>query len=139
MPHPGARLSVAAACCVLALIVCVIALAYLGQAVFLLLEASALRPSAAAAITGAGGLVLAVLIGLFGRHLFRPAVAPRTAARANGVANDIAADLGALAAQSIVGATREHPYGTMGAALAAGVAVGAIPELRKMLGGLLKQ
>jgi hypothetical protein len=138
MPHPGARLGVAAACCILALIVGVIALAYLNQSVFLLLEESDFRPSAAAAITGAGGLVLAVLIGLSARHLFRPAVAPRPAARSNGVANDIAADLGALAAQSIVGATREHPYGTMGAALAAGLAVGAIPQLRKTLTGLLK-
>jgi hypothetical protein len=62
----------------------------------------------------------------------------KPAAGVNGVANGIAADLGALAAQQIVNTTREHPYGTMGAALAAGIAVGAIPELRKTLTGLLK-
>jgi hypothetical protein len=70
----------------------------------------------------------------------RPAAPPASApgVHANGVANGIVADLGALAAQQIVNTTREHPYGTMGAALAAGLAVGAIPELRKTLTGLLK-
>jgi hypothetical protein len=64
---------------------------------------------------------------------------PATASSgANGVANGIAADLGALAAQQIVSTTRAHPYGTVGAALAAGLAVGAVPELRKSLMGLLR-
>jgi hypothetical protein len=112
---------------------------YLGDALLLLLEAKGFTPPAAAGLTGLAGLVLAGLLGLLARGVSRsprrrvPAPAP-----AHG-ANGIAADLGALAAQQIVNATREHPYGTMGAALAAGLAVGAMPELRKTLTDLLKQ
>ena len=39
----------------------------------------------------------------------------------------------------ILNSTRAHPYSTMGAALAAGLAFGAVPELRKTLLGLFKQ
>jgi hypothetical protein len=140
MSRFGARLGSAAALAILALIVSAIALAYFAQSIFLLLEASAFRPSAAAAITGSCAIALAVIFGLTGRLILRakPAARPVPAARPNGVATDIAADLGALAAQQIVSTTREHPYGTMGAALAAGLAVGASPELRKTLTGFLK-
>jgi len=44
-----------------------------------------------------------------------------------------------LVAQQLVSTTKAHPYKTMGAALAAGLAVGAIPELRKTLTDLLKK
>jgi hypothetical protein len=88
-------------------------------------------------------LVLVVIVGLVAKWVMRtprrpalPAVQP--APGANGLANGIAADLGALAAQQIVSTTRAHPYGTVGAALAAGLAVGAVPELRKSLMGLIK-
>jgi type VI protein secretion system component VasK len=140
MSRFGARLGSAATLAVLALIVSAIALAYLAQSLFLLLEASALRPAAAAAITGGGAIALAAILGLTCRLLLRPKAAahPVATARSNGVATDIAADLGALAAQQIVNTTRDHPYGTVGAALAAGVAVGAVPELRKTLAGLFK-
>lgn len=140
MSRFGARLGAAAALAVIALIVTAIALAYFARSVFLLLEASAFSPSAAAAITGGCAIALAAVLGLIGRLFLRPkpAAQPVLAARSNGVATNIAADLGALAAQQIVNATREHPYGTMGAALAAGLAVGAIPELRKTLTDLLK-
>jgi len=84
-----------------------------------------------------------VILGLLAKWAMktprRPALpAAQTATGANGVANGIAADLGALAAQQIVNTTRAHPYGTVGAALAAGLAVGAVPELRKSLMGLIK-
>jgi hypothetical protein len=140
MPRVGARLGFAAASGVLALIITAIALGYLFQSACLLLEANAFCPPAAASIVGAGALVLAALVALLARHFLRPATAakPVAAVRGNGVADNIAADLGALVAQQILIATREHPYGTMGAALAAGLAVGAIPELRKTLTGLLK-
>lgn len=140
MSRFGARLGAAAALAVFALIVTAIALAYLAQSVYLLLEASAFSPAAAAAITGGCAIALAAILGLIGRLFLRPkpAAHPAPAARSNGAATDIAADLGALAAQHIVNATREHPYGTMGAALAAGLAVGASPELRKTLTGLFK-
>lgn len=118
---------------------------FLGDALLLLFEEKGFAPSAAAGLTGLAGLVLAALLGLLARGVARtPRRKAATAATApppgiNGVANGIAADLGALAAQQIVNSTREHPYGTMGAALAAGIAVGAIPELRKTLTGFLKQ
>jgi hypothetical protein len=139
MPRVGARLGLAAASGVLALIIAAIALGYLFQSLRLLLEANAFSPPGATSIVGAGALVLAALLALLTRHLLRPtAVKPVAAVRGNGVADNVAADLGALTAQQILIATREHPYGTMGAALAAGLAVGAIPELRKTLTGLLK-
>jgi|SRR5580704_19244694 hypothetical protein len=141
MPRIGARLGFTAALAVLALIVSAIALGYFAQSVFLLLEEKGFGPPAAASLTGACGIVLAAILALFGRLFLRPksAARPVPAARSNGVATDIAADLGALAAQQIVNTTREHPYGTVGAALAAGLAVGAIPELRKTLVGLFKR
>jgi hypothetical protein len=136
MPRFGGRLGFA----VLALIIAAIALGYLAQSLFALLESDGFGPPAAAAITGGCGIVLAAILGLFGRLALRAKPAARTtaASRANGVGTGIAADLGALAAQQIVNTTREHPYGTAGAALAAGLAVGALPELRKTLMGFLK-
>jgi hypothetical protein len=140
MPRFGGRLGVAVALTVSALIVFGIALAYFAQSIFVLLEEKGFQPAAAAAITGGCGIVLSAILGSFGRLALRhKAITHRApAVRSNGVGADIAADLGALAAQQIVNTTREHPYGTVGAALAAGLAVGAIPELRKTLTGLLK-
>ena len=138
------RIALAAAAGVFALIVIATTMWFLGDALMLLLEAKAFEPAAAAGLTGLAGLVLAGLIGLGAKFAVSPArrrsalPAPKPAPGVNGVANGIAADLGALAAQQIVNTTREHPYGTMGAALAAGLAVGAIPELRKTLAGFLK-
>jgi hypothetical protein len=136
------RLALAAAAGVVALIVSATTMWYLGDALMLLLEAKGFTPPAAAGLTGLAGFVLTGLLGLLARGVSRSprrrVSAPAPAPGANGVANGIAADLGALAAQQIVNATREHPYGTMGAALAAGLAVGAIPELRKTLTDLLK-
>jgi hypothetical protein len=109
----------------------------------LLFEEKGLRPSGAAGLTGVAGLVLVVILALLAKWAMRtprrPALpAAQTATSSNGVANGIAADLGALAAQQIVNTTRAHPYGTVGAALAAGLAVGAVPELRKSLMGMIK-
>ena len=138
------RIAFAAAAGLVALIALTATMWFLGDALLLLFEAKDFSPPAAAGLTGLAGLVLAGLLGLLARGVARaprrrasmPATAPPPGV--NGVANGIAADLGALAAQQIVNTTREHPYGTMGAALAAGLAVGAIPELRKTLTGLLK-
>jgi len=140
MPRFGGRLGVAVALAISALIVLGIALAYFAQSIVLLLEEKGFQPAAATAITGGCGIVLAAILGLFGRLALRrkPATHRAPAVRSNGVGADIAADLGALAAQQIVNTTREHPYGTVGAALAAGLAVGALPELRKTLTGFLK-
>jgi hypothetical protein len=135
----GARLGVVAALAVLALILVVIALAYFAQAVAALLQAHGFTTAAAAAITGTIGIVLALILALCGRLALRPKPAARApAARSNGIGVDIAADLGALAAQQIVNTTRAHPYSTVGAALAAGIAVGAVPELRKTMMSVFK-
>ena len=137
------RIGLAAATGLVALVVIATTIWFFGDALFLLLGEKGFMPSAAAGLTGIAGLVLAGLAGLVARWLLMPArraAVPATAPApgVNGVANGIAADLGALAAQQIVNTTREHPYGTVGAALAAGLAVGAVPELRKALIGLLK-
>jgi len=114
---------------------------FLGDALMLWLQEQGFRAAGAAGLTGLAGLVLTALIGLLAKLMLsprrRPAL-PAPAPAVNGVANGIAADLGALAAQQIVNTTRAHPYGTMGAALAAGLAVGAVPELRKSVMGMFK-
>jgi hypothetical protein len=138
-----ARIGVAAAAGVVALVMLAVTLLFLGHALMLLFEEHGLRPSGAAGLTGLVGVVLVVILGFVTKWAMRtpqrPALpAARTVSGANGIANGIAADLGALAAQQIVNTTRAHPYGTVGAALAAGLAVGALPELRKSLMGLIK-
>jgi hypothetical protein len=137
------RVGLAAGAALAALTVALPTLWFLGEALFLLLEAKGFSPPGAAGLTGLAGLVLTGLLGLWARWLVRPHWRPTTQAAAvpgaNGTAvNGIAADLGALVAQQLMTSTREHPYTTMGAALAAGLAVGAVPELRKVIGGLVK-
>lgn len=140
MSRSGARLSLAAALAALALLASAIALVYFARSLFLLFAAQGFAPGAACALTGICAIVAATAFAVAGRLLTRPKSAERSVpvARSNGVATDIAADLGALAARQILSATREHPYETMGAALAAGLAVGAVPELRKILTGLFE-
>jgi hypothetical protein len=137
-----ARIGIAVAAGLVALVVFAVTMWFLGDALMLWIEEKAIPPAGAAGLTGLAGLVLVGLLGMTTRwalHPRRRAAIPATASSgANGVANGIAADLGALAAQQIVSTTRAHPYGTVGAALAAGLAVGAVPELRKSLMGLLK-
>ncbi|HEV2189851.1 MAG TPA: hypothetical protein VGR70_21765 [Stellaceae bacterium] len=140
MSRSGARLGLAAALAVLALLAGAIALVYFARSLFLLLAAQGFAPGAACALTGVCAIAAAAVLAVAGRLLTRPKATERPVpvARSNGVATDFAADLGALAARQIVNATREHPYETMGAALAAGLAVGAVPELRKILTGLFE-
>lgn len=138
------RIVIAAATGLVALLVLAVTVWFLGDALKLWLEDKSFSPAAAAGLTGVAGLVLIGLLAFIARWSLRAprrAAVPATAAprgSGNGVANGIAADLGALAAQQIVSSTRAHPYTTMGAALAAGVAVGAVPELRKTVLGLFK-
>ncbi|HEX3864259.1 MAG TPA: hypothetical protein VHY35_21460 [Stellaceae bacterium] len=140
-----ARLALTAAACIIALIVMTIALWFLGQALFLELETTKLGPPGAAAIVGAVGLVLAGILGLVARLVSHPRV-PRTST-ALGTAPAAAADpvsaalaqIGMIAAQQVATKIRTHPYGTIGAALAAGLTVGAVPELRRILTGMLRR
>ncbi len=138
MSRSGAQLSFAAALAALALVAGAITLVYFARALFLLFAAQGFAPGAACALTGVCAIVAAAVLGVTARLLARPKPVMRTApvARSNGIATDIAGDLGALAAQQLLSATREHPYETVGVALAAGLAVGALPELRKTLAGL---
>ena len=135
-----ARIGAAAAAGVVAFLMLAVTLLFLGHALMLLFEEHGLRPSGAAGLTGLIGVVLVVILGLVAKWVMRtPRRRPALpAAQAGSSANGIAADLGALAAQQIVNTTRAHPYSTVGAALAAGLAVGAVPELRKSLMGLIK-
>jgi hypothetical protein len=135
------RLGLAIGAGIGALIVLGATIWFLGDALMLWLQDKGYGAAGAAGLTGLAGLVLTALIGLLAKVLLSPRRRPALPAPApgiNGFANGIAADLGALAAQQIVNTTRAHPYGTMGAALAAGLAVGAVPELRKSLMGLFK-
>jgi hypothetical protein len=134
-----ARIGIAIAAGLAALVVFVVTMWFLGDALMLWIASEGLSSVAAAGLTGLAGLVLTGLTALVARLALRPARRPALPASAGspGV-NGIAADLGALAAQQIVSTTRAHPYGTVGAALAAGLAVGAVPELRKSLLGLFK-
>ena len=138
-----ARIGIAVAAGLVALVVLAVTAWFLGEALMLWIESEGLSPAAAAGLTGLAGLLVVIVLGLCAKLALhprrRPAIPAATAAPSvNGVANGIAADLGALAAQQIVNTTRSHPYGTVGAALAAGLAVGAVPELRKSLIGLFK-
>jgi hypothetical protein len=137
-----ARIGLAAGTGIVALIVLGTTLWFLGDALLLLLEANGSSPAAAAGLTGIAGLALAGVIGLLARWLVRPhsrAAVPAQAPGVNGSAvNGYVAELGALVAQQVAASSRAHPYTTMGAALAAGVALGAVPELRKAIAGLAK-
>jgi hypothetical protein len=133
-----ARLGAAAGAGVAALIVLAIALWYFGQAIILGLEANGMTPAAAHAIAGVIGLVLVGVIGGAVAFLFRRrTVTVRATVPVNPTA-DAAAQLGGIVAQQLMVNAREHPYGAAGAALAAGLAVGAIPELRDLLKGFVK-
>lgn len=133
-----ARLGAAAGAGVAALIVLAIALWYFGEAIILALEANGMTPAAAHAIAGVIGLVLVGVIGGAVAFLFRRRTVTVKATVPVSPTADAAAQLGGIVAQQLMVNAREHPYGAAGAALAAGLAVGAIPELRDLLKGFVK-
>jgi hypothetical protein len=133
-----ARLAAAAGAAVAALILVAMSLWYLGQSLTLALEAAALTPAQSRLVTGLVGLLLVGLLAVIAKMaVTRHAPAPARAPAASPVA-DAAAQFGGLVAQQLLSSTRDHPYGAAGAALAAGLAVGAIPELRDMLKRVIK-
>ncbi len=136
-----ARLGAAAGAGVAALIVAAIALCYFGQAIVFGLEADGMGLAAAHAIAGVIGLVAIGVIGGVVKFLFRrrrEVVTVKTTVEPVSPTADAAAQLGGLVAQQLMTNARVHPYGAAGAALAAGLAVGAIPELRALLKGVVK-
>ena len=133
-----ARLALAGAAGVAALVVAAIAVWFLGQSLTLALEAIPLSPAVSTLTVGLIGLLLAMLIALVGRLVAAPRRAATPASPAAGVA-DAAAELGGLLAQRLTASSRSHPYGTIGTALVAGLIVGALPELRSLLASLLKK
>lgn len=132
-----ARLAAAAGAAVVAMIVAIFALWYFGQAIILGLEQHDMSPAASHAIAGVVGLVVVAIIGgAVALMLRRRKVTVKTTVPINPTA-DAAAQLGGIVAQQLMMNAREHPYYGAGAALAAGLAVGAIPELRDLLKGVI--
>jgi hypothetical protein len=115
---------------------------FLGDALVLLLSAKGFEPAAASALTGLAGLASAVLLGLVAKWVARPrrhvTVLAASTDAAGSAVNAYAAEIGAIVAQQVVVSARAHPYTTVGAALAVGLALGAVQELRKSLNGFLK-
>ena len=142
-----ARIALASVFGLSALLVVVVTLWFLGDALSSLLRENGFRPSAAAGLTGLAGLVLAAALGLAAKIALRPRVAtvpvaapgPPPRPTTGNVVNDFALELGSLAATQVGTTVRSHPYGTMGTALVAGLALGAMPELRKALLELAKR
>jgi hypothetical protein len=142
------RIALAAAFGVSALLVIVVTLWFLGDALLALLQEQGFRRSAAAGLTGIVGLLVAAILGLAAKLSMRPraptvqvlaVTAPPLKPSTGSVVNDLALELGSFAAQQVGATVRSHPYGTMGAALVAGLALGGIPELRKALLELTKR
>jgi hypothetical protein len=141
------RIALASAFGAAALLVVLVTLWFFGDALLALLEEHGFRRSAAAALTGVAGLVLTAILGLLAKMSMRqrlrtvPVVAPhlQPAPPTGSVLNDLAVGLGGYAAEQVGATVRAHPYRTMGTALAAGLALGAIPELRKTLFDLAKR
>src|SRR5271163_43719 len=133
-----ALISMAAA--VVAIILVASASIFLCAALYLFLVSLSAAPPLAALLTGLAALILAGLIILAAR--VASSGLRRTARRSgpghDSNVDDLAAKLGGLAAQQLNTEAQAHPYRTFAAALLAGLAVGASPELRNMVRKTLK-
>lgn len=132
------RLAAAMASLFVALLVFVAALGFFAYAAYLALL-GALSPPLAALVTGAGAVLVAILILAAARVLTRARRAPvgpcggdRAAAErlAGEIGGTLGVELGAL--------TRSHKGPVLAASLLAGVAVGASPRLRGLLLDLVR-
>ncbi len=118
---------------------------------FALIEVT--TPAIAAGATGACATIIAVMAFavassvLQGKFGHRAAASPPPAGGSVGAASapgtstadsELAAQMGQLIGQQAAGWTREHPYGAIGIALAAGFVIGASPELRRTLRGFIR-
>jgi xanthosine utilization system XapX-like protein len=138
-----ALISMAAA--VAAIILAAIAVMFLGGALYLLLVSMSATPPLAALLVGLVGLVLVALIILVARIATRRSRTSVTTGRTGsadaglaGNVNELAANLGSLAARKLTSQAQAHPYRTVLVSLIAGLAVGGSPELRNMIEKMLK-
>lgn len=125
-----AKYAAAAGAGVGALILVAFAVWYLAQSLLLALEAAPLSPALSYLITGVVGVVLAAFCVTVAKAV--TSVRSRAPAPAS-TAGDVARQLGGVAAAQIMSASKTHPYGTIGVAMAAGLVAGALPELRTLL------
>jgi hypothetical protein len=124
---------------VAAIILVASAAMFLCAALYLLLVSLSAPPPLAALLTGLAALILAGLIILAARMASGLRPTDRTGRLGHdGNVEDLAAKLGGLAAQQLNTEAQAHPYRTFAAALLAGLAVGASPELRNRLHKTLK-
>lgn len=136
------RMLLSIAVAVAAIVLVATAVIFLCGALYLFLISLSVAPPLAAFLVGLLLLILAGLIILAAR------LAPRlrrTSGNTGGAepgtagnVNDLAAQLGGLAAAQLTGQAQAHPYRTFAVALLAGLAVGGSPELRDVLKKTLK-
>ncbi len=129
-----------------ALIFVLVAFWFLAFALFLSLT----EVTSQAIAAGVTGLVCALVAGAaitFARAALKGKLSNHHAPAAKGASapplasggdREFAVQMGQLLGQQAAGWTRQHPYGAVGVALAAGVAVGMSPELRRALRGLMR-
>jgi hypothetical protein len=123
------RLAITIAALLTAAFVVVIALGFLGLACYLALLERLTPPMAALATAGAA-LLLAVLIFLIGRAI-GALVKPRAARR--GAGGGLAGELGTFLGAEFGTRLTARPYQTLIALLVSGFALGASPNLRRLL------
>ncbi len=134
------RVAFSLAAAVAAIMLVAVATIFLCGALYLFLVSVSVAPPAAALLVGLAGLIVAALI-IF---LARSTPQWRQAARTNGGAgsadlrpagniDDLAAELGALAARRLGSRVQAHPYRAFVVALLTGLAVGGSSELRDVL------
>jgi hypothetical protein len=130
---------ISAAAIVAAVIFAATSVLFLGGALYLFLVSVTLAPAVAALVVGLVGLTVATLIVLVARWGLRSRRPSAEAPSIDNGVDDLAAKLGGLVARQIASRAQAHPYGAIGVALVAGLAVGASPELRTALKGALKR
>ena len=139
------RLLTSLAAAVAAIMLVAAAAIFLCAALYLFLVSMSVAPPLAALLVGLVLLMLAGLIILAARmapRFRRSAPSSGQPGSANpgpaGNVNDLAAQLGAMAAEQLNSQAQAHPYRTFAVALLAGLAVGGSPELRNVLKKTLK-
>ncbi len=142
-----ARLKGGVALAAVATVFAFVAFGFLAFALyFALLDVTS--QSIAAGVTGAVASTVAATAFVFARlalhgrlghagHAAPPRSAGAAAPPSLGGDRELAAQLGQIIGEQAAGWTRQHPYGAVGMALAAGFVVGMSPELRRTLRGLM--